>query len=185
MPDAADTTQLNPHPAQARPDRRCAQAATQGVTTSSYGLGRDFNAPIAFPEAVLMLRAVSPAVWDALPPDVLVAERQAELAVARLLAGAREAAEADDWEVIGRLLAEAKVRYAAFPWVIEVLEGMAETAGQTDTARFRKEALCSGSRMSSRLAAKEPISAPGNDAPLPSFLRRKKFQGKAEPGGQI
>lgn len=39
--------------------------------------------------------------------------------------------------------------------------------------------------MSSRLAAKEPISAPGNDAPLPSFLRWKKFQGKAEPGGQI
>lgn len=95
MPDAANTTQLNPHPAQARPDRRCAQAATQGVTTSSYGLGRDFNAPIAFPEAVLTLRAVSPAVWDALLPDVLVAERQAELAVARLLAGAREAAEAD------------------------------------------------------------------------------------------
>lgn len=71
------------------------------MTTSSYGLGRDFNAPIAFPEAVLTLRAVSPAVWDALPPDVLVAERQAELAVARLLAGAREAAEADDWEAIG------------------------------------------------------------------------------------
>lgn len=53
------------------------------------------------------------------------------------------------------------------------------------TDGLRKEALYSGSRMSSRLAAKQPISAPDNDAPLPSFLRRKKFQGKAEPGGQI
>ena len=81
-----------------------------------------------------------------------------------------------------RLLTEARQRFADQPWVIEVLESMAELARSMDTARFRKEALYSSRKMNSRLSAKEEISFACLDAETASasFLRRKTAQGKAQ-----
>lgn len=138
------------------------------------------GAPIAFPEASLALKALSPAAWDAVLPDSLVAGRLAELAVAQLLVQARKAADAGDWEAIDRMLAEARLRYAQFPWVIEVLESAEEIAHMRDMARFSKESLYSSRKMGSRLSAKDELMSMSAESAKASYLRRKKTQGKAQ-----
>jgi Ca-activated chloride channel family protein len=148
-----------------------------GVTASTPE-----GAPIAYPDAALTLTAVSPAAWDAVLPDPLVAGRLAELAVAQLLVQARVAADAGDWEAIDRMLAEARQRYAQFPWVIEVLESAEEIAQMRDMARFSKESLYSSRKMSSRLSAKDEDLAMSAESDKASYLRRKKAQGKAQFG---
>ena len=136
--------------------------------------------PIAFPEASLALKALSPAAWDAVLPDPLVVGRLAELAVAQLLVQARMAADSGDWEAIDRMLADARQRYAQFPWVIEVLESAEEIAQMRDMARFSKESLYSSRKMHSRLSAKDEVMAMSAESSKASYLRRKKAQGKAQ-----
>lgn len=151
------------------------QVLQVGVTASSPE-----GQPIAFPEASLLLKALSPAAWDAVLPDQLVAGRLAELAAAQLLVQARKAADAGDWEAIDRMLAEARERFAKFPWVIEVLEGVEEIARERDMARFSKESLYSSRKMNSRLSAKDELMAMSGEGAKASYLRRKKAQGKAQ-----
>jgi Ca-activated chloride channel family protein len=146
-----------------------------GVTASSPD-----GAPIAFPEASLTLKAVSPAAWDAVLPDPLVMERLAELSAAQLLVKARQAADAGDWEAIDRMLAEARERFAQFPWVLEVLESAEGIARERDMARFSKESLYSSRKMHSRLSAKEELSATSSEDAKASYLRRKRAQGKSQ-----
>lgn len=150
----------------------------QAAVTASTPEG----APLAFADALLSLSAMPVAAWEALLNDPLVVARQAELAAAKLLEQARAAAEHGDWTTVERLLAEARQRFADQPWVIEVLESMAELARSMDTARFRKEALYSSRKMGSRISAKEEISFACLDAEAASvsFLRRKTAQGKAQ-----
>lgn len=151
------------------------QVLQAGVTASSPE-----GEPIAFPEVSLTLKAVSAAAWDAVLPDELVASRTAELAAADLLAKARRAADAGDWEAIDRMLAQARERFAQFPWVIEVLENVAEIARERDMARFSKESLYSSRKMRSRLSAKDEVMAMSAESDKASYLRRKKAQGKAQ-----
>ena len=147
------------------------QAGVSGVTPDGE--------PVVYPEASLLLGAVSAPAWDVLLADRLVAERQAELAVAQLLDEARTAGEAGDWATIESLLAEAHSRFGSFPWVAEVLTGMAEIARERDMARFRKEAFYSSRKMNSRLSAKGEAAGLADELDKPAFLRRKKAQGKA------
>jgi Ca-activated chloride channel family protein len=151
------------------------QILQAGVTASTPE-----GVPIAFPEATLCLKVVSPAVWDTILSDPLVAGRLAELAAARLLVQARQAADAGDWEAIDRLLAEARERFAQFPWVVEVLEGMEELARERDMARFSKASLYSSRKMHHRLSAKDEMSATSDEGAKASYLRRKKAEGKAQ-----
>ena len=146
-----------------------------GVTASSPE-----GEPIAFPEASLTLKAMSAAAWDAVLPDPLVAGRVAELAAAELLVKARKAADAGDWAAIDSMLAQARERFAQFPWVIEVLESVAEIAHERDMARFSKESLYSSRKMHGRLSAKDELSAMSGEDAKASYLRRKKAQGKAQ-----
>jgi Ca-activated chloride channel family protein len=137
--------------------------------------------PIAFPDQTLVLKALSPAAWDAVLPDPLVVAREAELAAAKLLENARAAAEVGDWAAIEAMLAEARRKFADHPWVSEILEQMAEIAKEMDGARFRKEALYSSGKMRSRLSAKdEMLGSLSAEASSASYLRRKKSQGKAQ-----
>ena len=58
---------------------------------------------------------------------------------------------------------------------------MAELAKSKDAARFRKEAMYSSRKMSSRLSSKqEDLGSVAAEAAAPSFLRRKTAQGKAQ-----
>ena len=119
--------------------------------------------------------------WEALLPDPLVVTRQAELEAGRFLDQARAAAENGDWEAIQRMIDEAKRRFADHPWVMAVLEDMAELAKTMDGARFRKEAMYSSRKMGSRVSAKEELLASlASESAAPSFLRRKSSQGKAQ-----
>ncbi|MDP2795345.1 MAG: VWA domain-containing protein [Sulfurisoma sp.] len=137
--------------------------------------------PIAFADATLALKAVPPQAWESILPDPLVVERLAEIEAGKLLVLAREAAEIGDWAAIEKLLEEARRRFASHPWVLQVLEGMTEIARNMDAARFRKEALYSSRKMGGRLSAKEEMLASlVNESTQPSFLRRKKSQGKAQ-----
>jgi Ca-activated chloride channel family protein len=137
--------------------------------------------PIAFTDQTLVMKALSPAAWEAVLPDPLVVAREAELAAARLIENARAAAEAGDWAAIDAMLAEAQRKFADHPWVSEILAEMAELAKQMDSARFRKEALYSSGKMRSRLSAKEEmLDSLVAESASPSFLRRKKAQGKAQ-----
>jgi Ca-activated chloride channel family protein len=136
--------------------------------------------PIAFPEASLTLKALSPAAWDAVLPDPLVTARLAELAAAELLVQARRAADAGDWEAIDRMLADARQRFAGFPWVIEILESVEEIARERDMARFSKESLYSSRKMHSRLSTKDEVMSMSAESAKASYLRRKKAQGKAQ-----
>ena len=64
---------------------------------------------------------------------------------------------------------------------MEILQGMADLAKARDSARFSKEAMYSARKMNSRVSAKEELLASlVMEADMPSFLRRKKQQGKAE-----
>ncbi|HRE19159.1 MAG TPA: hypothetical protein PLW86_19160, partial [Rhodocyclaceae bacterium] len=140
--------------------------------------------PLAFADATLTLPAMSPAAWETLLSDPLVLSRQSELAAGKLLEQARAAAEHGDWNVVERLLAEARQRFADQPWLIDVLESMAELARSRDTARFRKEALYSSRSMDSRISSTHEAfyEDPATESASPSFLRRKKAQGKTEFG---
>ncbi len=145
------------------------------------------GAPIAFPEAMLNVGTVSPAAWDALLPDQLVAERLAEVETALILQQAREAADAGDWQAIQALLATARARFAQYPWAAEVLDQLAFLANPDNVLRFKKEALYVSHKMRSRLAAKEELSALAQEDDKAAFLRRKPLQGKARfdpPGGK-
>lgn len=139
------------------------------------------GAPIAVPDARLVLPALSAQVWDALLADPLVLARQAELEAGRFLEQARRLAEAGDWEGIARMIEVARQRFAEHPWVTEILLGLADLARERDSARFRKEAMYSARKMHSRVSAKEEmLGSLALEADMPSFLRRKKRQGKAE-----
>ena len=139
------------------------------------------GAPLAFPDATLALKSMSPQAWEALLQDPLVVARQTELEAGKFLDQARAAAEHGDWDTIQKMIVEGRKRFADHPWVMEVLEGMAEIAKEMDGARFRKEAMYSSRTMSSRVSAKEEmLMSMAAEAVAPSFLRRKKSQGKAQ-----
>jgi Ca-activated chloride channel family protein len=152
------------------------QLLQAGVTASSTD-----GIPIAFPEVALTMKAMSPQAWEALLPDPLVVSRQIELEAGTFLEHARAAAEHGDWESIQRMVDEARRRFADHPWVMAVLEDMAELAKARDGARFRKEAMYSSRKMGSRVSAKEEMLASlASESASPSFLRRKRSQGKAQ-----
>ncbi len=137
--------------------------------------------PITFPNEVLLLQAMSLPAWDALLPDPLVVARQAEVEAGLFLDKARVAAGQGDWSTIQQMIAEGRTRFADNRWVMEVLEGLAELAKAMDGVRFSKEAIYSGRKMGSRLSSKlEQLDSLVAEAAAPSFLRRKKMQGKAQ-----
>ncbi len=150
----------------------------QAAVTASTPEGE----PLAFADALLTIPAMSASAWETVLKDPLVVTRQAELAAAKLLEQARNAAEHGDWTTVEQLIAEARQRFADQPWVIEVLESMAALARSMDTARFRKEALYSSRKMGSRISAKEELNFDSLDAEAASisFLRRKTTQGTAQ-----
>lgn len=152
------------------------QLLQAGVTASTPD-----GAPIAIPDATLTLKAMPPQAWDALIRDPLVVARQTELEASRFLDQARAAAEHGDWETIQKMITEGQKRFADNPWVMEVLEGMAKIAKEMDSARFCKEAMYSSRKMGARVSAKEELLMDmAAEAAAPSFLRRKKSQGKAQ-----
>ncbi len=134
-----------------------------------------------FADQRLALNTLSPNAWEVLIQDPLVLARQAELAAGIFLTQLRQITEYEDWETIQKMINTGRQRFADHPWVIDVLDSMANLADSKDVSRFRKEAMYSSRRMTSRLSAKhEDIKyCRTSELDSASFLRRKPLQGKA------
>ena len=142
--------------------------------------GEDLEAnQVLLAPARLTLPAVSAAALSAVAEDEMVVRRMSELEASTLLAVARGAAGAGNWNEVDRMLAEAEVRFAGNPWVASVLESIRKLAKRRSRAEFMKEASYSSSSMSLRLAARnESLTLSEQDKA--AYLRRKKAQGKSE-----
>lgn len=152
------------------------QLLQAGVTVSTPD-----GAPIAIPGVTLTLKSMSIQAWEVLLQDPLVVARLTEIEAGKFLDQARASAEHGDWDLIQKMITEGRQRFADHPWVMEVLEGMAEIAKEMDSARFRKEAMYSSRKMSSRVSAKEEqLMSMAAEVDVPRFLRRKVSQGKAQ-----
>lgn len=154
------------------------QLLQAGVTASTLD-----GAPIVIPDATLTLKALPAQAWEALLQDPLVLARLTELEAGKSLDQARAAAKHGDWDTIQKIIAKDKQRFADNPWVLQVLESMEKISKEMDIPRFSKEAMYSSRKMSSRVSLKhEPRVRMSIDveSAAPSFLRRKKSQGKAQ-----
>jgi Ca-activated chloride channel family protein len=138
--------------------------------------------PLSFPNEVLPLQAMSLPAWEALLADPLVVARQIEVEAGLFLDKARIAAGKGDWSTIERMITEGRRRFADNPWVMGVLDGLAELAKAMDGARFSKESMYSSRKMGSRISSKDEVQfSIASETEMPAFLRRKAMQGKAQP----
>jgi Ca-activated chloride channel family protein len=137
--------------------------------------------PIAYTDATLALQVMSPPAWETLLQDPLVVARQTELEAGKFLNQARAVSEQGDWDTVQKMISEGRRRFADHPWVMDILENLTEIAAVMDSARYRKESVYTTHRMNSRVASKvEAPTCMADEAAAPSFLRRRKSQGKAQ-----
>jgi Ca-activated chloride channel family protein len=135
--------------------------------------------PRAVQPAALALPAMAASAYEALLEDELVARRAGELEASRLQQEARAAARRHDWAAVDQLVAQTRTLGARNRWIADVAGEMEALAQLRDEPLFSKESSYSSQRMSSRLAPS--IESVDPRAATPSFLRRKRAQGKAEP----
>ena len=161
-----------------------AQAALAGGTAllqAIVSMDTTEGAPLAVDGASLLLPVLDAAALMALPVDELVARRAIEIEAAQIQRRAADAASAGDWVAVERELARARVLAAEHPWIAAVVAELETLAAKRDEMMFAKEALYSSVRMSRRLAAtNEQASIDGEAAP--SFLQRKRAQGRSRDG---
>jgi Ca-activated chloride channel homolog len=117
--------------------------------------------------------------FAAIAHSELVERRLLELEAARLLTLAREAALQGHWDTVQSILAEAAQRLGGQEWLKEILVQIVQLADEKDHQAFSKEAMYSAMRMCSRLTDHDDLMKLDEET-KPSFLRRKKAQGKAE-----
>jgi Ca-activated chloride channel family protein len=139
--------------------------------------------PVQLERVSLALPVLSPGAWDGLTDDDLVSRRLSELSAAQALTAVREAASADEWQRVDRLIEEASRRFAGNPWVAAMLESMQSIARSRSRERMMKESRYSASRLHSRLAAKDELPdvlTCREGVEIPAYLRRKASQGKGD-----
>jgi hypothetical protein len=122
---------------------------------------------------------VPSAAFAALTEDDLVTRRASELEAAELQREARAAARKQDWATVDRLVAKSAELGEANAWLADVALEMRSLSLSRDEMSFAKEAAYSSRRMNTRLASRSEAAEPEIGAP--SFLRRKRAQGKAAP----
>ena len=138
-------------------------------------------AQVELPAAILRLPVLSREAWALLDSDPLVQRRQAELQAAAMLGDMRKMVGDGEWQAVDRLLTEARKRFGDNPWLADVMRSMTELAEMRDEVRLTKESVFFESVASSRLAAmSEAIDPLEERLDVPSFLRRKGMQGKAD-----
>lgn len=138
---------------------------------------------LAIAPVTLELPSLPVQAFHAVSEDELVARRVGEVEAAGLQEEAQSAARRGDWKQVKRLLQDARGRAQDNPWVEAIVGNLETLAAQEDTERFSKEARYASRGMSSRIAALNESRdfAAGEPQPaMPSYLRRKKEQGKKE-----
>lgn len=97
-----------------------------------------------------------------------------------MLEAMRDAASVQDWAEVDRLLAEAQRAFSGNEWVHDMLTAMEAVAGSRSRERLMKEAKYASARLNSRLTSLDEAMAQMPSADEPSYLRRKRLQGKTE-----
>lgn len=140
-----------------------------------------FGESLDLTENLAGLDALEANAYGAVAEYELVSRRVKEILASKLLERSREAARNCNWEEVESLLAEANSQFKDNPWIKEIIQSMEKLAAKKDSHCFRKEALYSSRRMSSRLASQNESAVYSriDEDDLPSFLRRKAEQGKA------
>jgi Ca-activated chloride channel family protein len=128
----------------------------------------------------LALPVMTPSGWVELAESALVQRRWIELEAARMLEAMRDAASVQDWAEVDRLLAEAQRAFSGNEWVHDMLTAMEAVAGSRSRERLMKEAKYASARLNSRLTSLDEAMAQMPSADEPSYLRRKRLQGKTE-----
>ena len=91
------------------------------------------------------------------------------------------AARHGHWQAVGILLDEARREARDNPWVGGILDTLENLAAMEDRMRFSKEARYSSRKLQSRMTPHCEAPDDSTDGLHPSYLRRKREQGKGEP----
>lgn len=139
------------------------------------------GSPFTTPPVLLELPALNTVELTTLTADAVVERRQAEAASARLMLSFRQRLEEGDKLGAKKVIGEMQEFGKAHGWIEESVAEL-EDLMDRDEAMARKEALYTSSKMQERLAPVlekeyrcDETAAP---AGMPSFLRRKRGQGK-------
>ena len=135
--------------------------------------------PIESITARLILPSLPAPAFGAVAEDELVRRRAQELEAARYQEQAREAALAGRWDRVDVLIREAELKSAENEWIQQSLKVLKGYARRRRAQEFSKEAYYSSRKMRSRLTSQREQSW-GEDEEEPTFLRRKREQGKRE-----
>jgi Ca-activated chloride channel family protein len=116
-------------------------------------------------------------------PDALVVRRRVEIRCADLQEEARHAARDHDWPKVGLLLRQLREESRGNQWLSASIEELERYARRRETESFAKESLYKSGTMRNRLASAQESAAWSNlsDSDLPSYLRRKREEGRGSP----
>ena len=103
-----------------------------------------------------------------------------------------QAAEAGDWPAVEQMIGQAQARFGQHDWLRDVMTSIVGIAMNRERRRMMKESLYSTNSLRYRLTRKEELipraeqnqeaheqaEQPGPSEP--SFLRRKRMQGKGD-----
>lgn len=131
-------------------------------------------------QAMAALPVLPAAAYSVVAEDPEVVKRAAETEAGRLLLQCRNAARANDWDVVDALLADAKKRFTDHEWVSGVIASMSRLAAQRQSASLMKDALYSSMSLSRRLRSSVEADSLEKEGDIPSFLRRSMSSGTAE-----
>ena len=130
----------------------------------------------------LRLPVLPTKAYTDLADDEEVAQRILELEVSELQIMAKEAARRHAWDEVDNLLKRVTVLGADNEWIAEIALEMRDLAEQRNQQVFMKEAMYSSRSMQRRQVSSAAYIASDMsmemDDELPSFMRRKKRQGK-------
>lgn len=128
----------------------------------------------------LSLPAVPASAFGAISEDDLVRRRALELEAANYQEKARDAALRGDWRAVERLLTEAEEASKDNEWLQQNLSALRKYAKRRQRDAFSKESYYSARKMRTRLTSQQEV-AWSEDSNVPTFLRRKREQGRGNP----
>ncbi len=137
------------------------------------------GAPLHAGPSRLVLPSLPAGAFSAVAEDDLVARRAQELDAAKLQEEARQAANEGDWGRVDGLLVQARHAAPKNRWVQESLGILEGYARRREQQAFSKEAYFKSQKMRRRLSSQRE-GRWSSDEEAPSYLRRKREQGRDE-----
>ena len=127
----------------------------------------------------LRLPALPASSHGALAQDELVVRRAQEVRFAEFQEQASEAARAGNWDVVDRVLNEARSEAAGNEWLSASMSSLERYAALRDRERFSKEASFKSARIKSRIVEANESGHYGvaSESEKATYLRRKREEG--------